>query len=854
MHSRSYLFLGLVVFLTALAGFLYRYSTYHLGLDIKGGVRLTYQMDLSKLPKDQLETARATTVTILQNRASRNLGVQEAAVQLKGEDQVIVELPGYQDVEQARKVIGTSAQIIFYDARNFPANNRNWAPYTSRDNQANSDNPEVDFVTKDGTVIKPTITDSPGHTVPNPAYLAVIKDWVVIAAGTDLSKAQMAGQPNGNYWPEMLFTSDGAQKMERWSRANQNSGEQLAAVLDGICISMAPLKEGAILSNEAVIEGNFSTPYVRNLVDLLNSGALPVTLTVLSEAKVDPSIGVNALNQILLAGLIAAGLIAVFMMAYYVFPGIVAVIALALYILFTLTALKWIDATFSLAAIAGFILSVGMAVDANILVFERLKEELRAGRTLEQAIELGFRRALPAIVDSNACTILTALVLVNLGTGPVKGFATTLIIGVAISLFTAVMVTRSLLIFFVGSGIGNHPSWYGLKHQWFGGKLETSANTKPLQVVNKAGRYFLISGLTIVPGIIFALMGGLKGNVEFSGGSEAVYSITGQNVTASQVVANLERAGYKGANATVGSSVDPNTGQPTRQVYVTVPTDKQLLQDPTAARNAIASAAGLSPVPDLGITRVSGTVQKETISNAIWGVVLSSALIILYLSLRFGLALGGFVIGFRFAASTILALIHDILVVIGLAAVMGYLAGWEVSALFISAMLTVIGFSTHDTIVIFDRIRENLRRPLANEDVGNLINRSITQSFARSINTSMTVIATLALLIGIGSATPDLKLFNAAMLVGIISGTYSSIFNASPILYLWDKAIGKKHPDKTLLGIAKANKVNVRITAAPQAAPATPAVAPAAAGAYGQVKRRRASDVERSRRSIDDDL
>ncbi len=216
--------------------------------------------------------------------------------------------------------------------------------------------------------------------------------------------------------------------------------------------------------------------------------------------------------------------------------------------------------------------------------------------------------------------------------------------------------------------------------------------------------------------------------------------------------------------------------------------------------------------------------------------------------MRFGFALGGFVIGLRFAFSTIGAMIHDVLVVIGAAAIFGYLYGWEISALFISAILTVIGFSTHDTIVIFDRIRENLRRPLRGENLANLFNRSITQSFARSINTSMTVIVTLALLIGMGSATSDLMLFNATMLLGIISGTYSSIFNAAPILYLWDRAVGRKRGEAhTLLGAAAADSA-VRTTAVSVAEVATPTSAPAG---YGQVKRR-ASSVKRSRQDIED--
>jgi SecD/SecF fusion protein len=208
--------------------------------------------------------------------------------------------------------------------------------------------------------------------------------------------------------------------------------------------------------------------------------------------------------------------------------------------------------------------------------------------------------------------------------------------------------------------------------------------------------------------------------------------------------------------------------------------------------------------------------------------------------------------------SVIVALIHDVMIVLGLAAIMGAVAGWEISALFISAMLTVIGFSTHDTIVIFDRIRENLRKPLPNEDMGMLVNRSITQSIARSINTSGTVVVTLILLIFVGSATPELKLFNAAMLAGILSGTYSSIFNAAPILYLWDRAVGRKKGEhNTMIAISRNLANQVRITqpaTAPTqgAAPTAPGAGAPSGGAYGQTKRRRASDAEKGIQSIDD--
>ncbi|MBI3721226.1 MAG: MMPL family transporter, partial [Fimbriimonas ginsengisoli] len=362
----------------------------------------------------------------------------------------------------------------------------------------------------------------------------------------------------------------------------------------------------------------------------------------------------------------------------------------------------------------------GMAVDANILVFERFKEEMRSGKALKSAMELGFRRAIPAIIDSNACTIITSIVLMELGTGPVKGFATTLVIGVAISLFTAVFVTRSLLMFLVGSGFANDHKWYAVNHEWFGKRFQPGA--EPLTVVEKSKRWFLLSGITILIGVPFAFIGGFKLNVEFRGGAEASFTHVDATMTREQIATNLDRAGFKGAN--IKFSSEPG-GQ--RLVSLTLPQSPQFLEADGKPRSDekvlddIAVAAGVARhhqdptgkdfTDKDTFGSVGPVIRGETISNAIWGVILSSSLIIIYLAFRFGFAVGGFVPGLKFGVSAIGALIHDILVVIFLAAVVGYFEHWEISALFITAMLTIIGFSVHDTIVIFDRIRENLRRP-----------------------------------------------------------------------------------------------------------------------------------------------
>lgn len=849
MGSRSYLFLLVVLVLAGLSGWLFTAKKANYGLDVRGGIRFNFELDTSRLSPDRManfEEVRKVVVNVMTERVSKALGVIEGNVQPKGTNQIVVELPGFKDENEARELLSTTAALRWYHAKNV----RSRAGTTVVRYDV-IDEPK-DYmgmpVYRFSPANKPETVIEPG----TPEYLKMVQSWEPpILEGTDLQSAGFEPGAAGSYYPTMTFTAEGGRKMAAWCRRVMNQGAQLAAVLDNKVLSIAPLRDNAIIDRNGVIEGKFTAEYVKSLKELLNSGALPVDLKQLASQRIDPTIGAKALEQLMQAGIVAFVVISLFLLVYYMFPGLVALIALGLYILFTLAVLKAIDATFSLAAIAGFILSVGMAVDANILVFERVKEELREGKTLQNAINLGFKRAWSAIVDSNACTILTSLVLWNIGSGPVKGFASTLIIGVGISLFTAVVVTRSLLVFLVGSGLGANPKWYGTGRQWFGEHLEAGADHKPLQIVNNSKRYFMISLLTIIPGAIFIFMGGIKPNVEFQGGFESTYKLSDTSVTSSSILAKLEAAGMKGGNVKIATGSDevgegPNTTkQDIRVAIITVPPMKELEGTNEEAQKKIAEAAGFKPEDNRGFQAVGPTIREESIRNAVMGVVVSTALIILYLSFRFGLALGGFVVGLRFALSTIGALLHDVLVVIGLAAILGYVMGWEVSALFITSMLTVIGFSTHDTIVIFDRIRENLRRPHPNEDIGNLMNRSITQSIARSINTSSTVIVTLLLLIFIGSATPELQFFNAAMLFGIMSGTYSSIYNASPILYLWDKAVTKKRgPHAGLMGMSAEQQARDRIMNSQVATPAQK-VEPGQSDvrqSYGQTKRRVRND------------
>ena len=829
MRSKSYLFLLIVLALGVASAIGYAGLKYRLGLDIQGGVRFTYRMDTSKLTADQrkeLGSIQSRLVTIMQNRAVGPLGVTEPTVTKKGFDQIVVELPGIKNVEEAAQTMGSSARIEFYHAKNVASPLDSGRPYVASEAKDPGDI-AVAFDEKFGAEKNIAYSLKGGGV--NPRYQQIVKGWDLILAGDDLAKAEGSPQgANGALLPYLTFSAKGAQKMEAWSRNHPQ--DNIAAVLDGKVLSVNPVAENTILKDNAIVHGDFPPGYVTKLAEILNSGSLPVALTAISTETVDATIGHDALSKMIVAGGVSFALVSLFLIVYYGFPGFVAFLALCLYVLFTLTVMKLINATFSLAGIAGFILSVGMAVDANILVFERFKEEMKAGKSLATAIELGFKRALTAIIDSNVCTILTSLVLVNFGTGPVKGFATTLIIGVLISLFTAVTVTRSLLMFFVGSGIAANPKLYAVDRDWFGRLMRGANDDKPLRIVETSKKWFLISIATMVVSIPFFFLGGFKPNVEFRGGYEAEFSMKG-DATPASLTASLEKAGLKGSNVKIGTSGAE------RIAYVTVPPLDQFRGKPDSDNvAAIATAAGLSAADSRGFTQIGPAVQAETTRNAVWGVVVSSLLIVLYLAFRFGSGVGGFGVGLRFGGAAIVALMHDIVVVFGLAAVVGFFEGWEVSALFLTAMLTIIGFSTHDTIVVFDRIRENLVKSKGKEEIGHLIDKSITQSFARSINTSSTVIVTLAILAFFGTTTPDLRFFVVAMLIGILSGTYSSIYNASPILYLINQRAVRKHGEQAgLQHLAKSDAEQRRIV---QTQSEAAAVVGTDGRSYGQVRRR----------------
>jgi len=491
--------------------------------------------------------------------------------------------------------------------------------------------------------------------------------------------------------------------------------------------------------------------------------------------SVGATLGSQTVNATLLAGAVGMIVVVIFMMGYYRFPGVLASLALILYSIINLAAYKLIGVTISLEGLAGFVLSVGMAVDANVLIFERTRDELRHGRPVASAVEVGFRRAFPAIRDSNISTLIVCVILAYFGSDVIKGFAITLGIGVIISFFSAILITQSLLTWVMRWRIGKNPTLYTQIHDEY---VQNPPRGR-FDIVRNRNWFFALSLLIIIPGLISILAwhdpsspAGFRLGIDFSGG-EQIQATYKQPVTASELI-------------NVVNSVDPNL-QPQVQSYGgDTYTIQTLPTDPTTLTNIYTKLDSTYGVVQgsSSVSSVSGTIAGSTVTSAILLILVSAFAIALYLAYQFGKQRQ--VNRWRFAACTFFKLLHDVFVLLGIWAIIGHFTPLgQVDSYFVTAVLTGVAFSIHDTIVVFDRIRENLRvGPHFTFD--QIVNLSTVQTMTRSLNTSLTVVFVLLALVLFGGAS--IQGFVLALLVGIVTGSYSSIFNASTLLVAWDKA------------------------------------------------------------------
>lgn len=823
------------------------------GLDIAGGIRVVMQVapkNPGDWPKDLAERREkmAAIRRTIQNRVKGLAGVTEPIVVVQNPNaklpRLVIELPGVKDPEEALRRISSTASLEFYWLKDIQSTNnpmgmwRMEAPLTEEKSYVFSGprGETIDSLKQPEEVIKQVV--KPDKNPP-------------ILTGKDLlANARSNINQKGQIVINIEFNNEGTEVFRKFT--GRHVDDVLAVFFDGKLLT-APTINEPIPSGKAEISGFKSLAEARRTAEFLNAGALPVPLEVIAKNSVEPTLGEETVKQVVFAGILGLALVVLFMAVYYRLPGVIACIALGLYTLFVVAAFKLVGATMSLAGISALIISIGMAVDANILIFERLKEELRGGKTLRAAIDAGFNRAFTAIFDSNMCTAITCAILLWYGTPSVQSFALTLLVGVAISMFTAITVTRTILHLLVGWEWAQQPSLFGLTTSWM------SATGRSWDIVGKRNWWFALSALLIIPGIVFLVLFGLKPGIEFKSGSSVQASFTRQVQLAEvrEVAAEfspgldpeVQLSKEDGANkvafiktaplnttreADMLKAMNERIGIATTSYQVTFAkrADEAEVRK-IVERHAKSASVSVTKTQDgiwIGnialrfvpedtwtkvrdeinqkfpieseeparltfdsVSTVEPTVSKELTTNAIIAVIIASVGIVLYLTIRF--AIGGIAAGVKFGVCAVIALIHDAAFILGLFAILGKLWGWEVDSLFVTAVLTIIGFSVHDTIVVYDRIRENLRHRQRGESFEQLSNRSIMQTLSRSINTSLTVVLTLAMLIAFGG--PLLRHFYVALMVGIIIGTYSSIFNATQLVVVWDGLASKsKQPRK----------------------------------------------------------
>ncbi len=713
-----------------------------LGLDLAGGVSITYQAVGDTPTTEELND----TVTKLQKRIENELGSEsattEASVYPVGDDRITVEIPGVTDANALLKELGTPGSIYFI-AQTDADGNQNY---------------EFDSATASYKL--------------NYDIKDLVKNGSVILQGSDVKSADATYQQNdqtGASSPvvSISLTEKGTKAFADATTSAYAKGESIGIYYDGQFVSV-PTVNAAITNGQCIIEGMEDYDAAERLASYIRIGGLNIELKELQSEVVGAQLGGDALSSSLKAGGIGLLIVMVFLIVMYFVPGVAASIALALYTGLMLFILWAFDITLTLPGIAGIVLSIGMAVDANVIIFARIREEIAAGRTVATAIETGYKKALSAIVDGNITTLIAAAVLGALGSGTVKGFAITLAIGVILSMFTALVITRILM---------NALYAVGVRNEKFYGKAKS---VKTIDFIGKRHIFFALSLAVICAGFIGMGVHAAKGDkalnysLEFLGGTSTTVEFN-ENYTLADADKEIVP---KIAEVTGTKDIQTTVVDGTNQIIFK--TASLSLSKREALNQMLEKDYG---VKDTAITssNIGSTISGEMRSQSIIAVIVAAFFMLIYIWFRFK--------DIRFASGAIIALIHDVLVVLALYA----LARISVGSAFIACMLTVIGYSVNDTIVLFDRIRENKKgmRDESPEALAELANRSTTQTLSRTISTSITTAIMVLMLLILG--VTSIREFALPLLVGVICGTYSSIFIATELWYVMKIRIkGKK--------------------------------------------------------------
>jgi SecD/SecF fusion protein len=701
-----------------------------LGLDLQGGTQIVLEAQDTERVKVSGDVA-SRTLEVLRRRVDA-LGVAEPTLQRSGDRRIIVELPGVADPKQAVEVIGRTAQLSFH-------------PVLGVSGAGAGAGDELVVSSESGEQLRL-----------GPA--AVSGD----AVGT--ARAALSQDLNSQWQVVVDFRGDGGANWAKLTGAAACAGpsdpaRRVAIVLDREAVSSpavspeVPCGKG-IDGGSTVITGDFTQREAKDLALLIRAGALPVPVKIVEQRTIGPTLGDAAISASVRAAVIGAALTILYMVAYYRLLGALAAVALAAYGLLSYAVLLLLGATLTLPGIAGFVLAIGMAVDANVLVFERIKEEHAAGASVRSAARKGFGRAWTAIVDSNATTILAAVLLFFYASGAVRGFGITLTVGVIVSLFTALVLTRVLVDTALRSNrIAGRPGLLGLDA---GRRLRQWIERRRPNVVRHSRVWLLASGVAVAVAVAGLATRGLNYGLEFSGGRLLEYH-TERPVDIDRVRAAVAAAGFPRAIVQASGEGD-----------VAVRTNQLSAEEATAVRGAVEQVGG--PAQVVRDEFVGPTIGNELRRKAIIALGLALLAQLAYLAIRFR---------WTYGAAAVVAMFHDVAILLGVFAWLGKAA----DGVFLAALLTVVGYSINDSVVVFDRIRE-LRRSRPREDLAVVANDACLQTVPRTINTGLGALFILTALYFLGGET--LTDFALALLIGILVGTWSSMFTATPLAVLFE--------------------------------------------------------------------
>ncbi len=715
-------------------------SSIKLGLDLAGGVSITYQVVGEEEPS---AADMADTIYKLQQRVDGYS--TEAQVYQEGSDRINIEIPGVSDANAILEELGKPGSLYFIAQTDSEGNNNYESGYG---------------IDADGNIV-------PQSTL-NKTIDELMADGSIILTGTEVEDAQARAQQDsmGNVENVVALTFNAA-GTEAFAKATQkayDNGESIAIYYDDDFVSV-PNVQAVITDGNAVITGQSTVEEAQRIASTIRIGGLKLELEELRSNVVGAQLGSAAIQSSLIAAAVGFALVVVFMIAIYYVSGLAAALALCLYTELMIILLYAFEATLTLPGIAGIILSVGMAVDANVIIFARIREELATGKTVQSSIKIGFSKAMSAIVDGNITTFIAAIVLYFMGSGTIKGFSITLMLGIVLSMFTALFVTKFLINAFYAVGVQNEKA-YGV------GKEK-----KTIDFLAKRKVFFGLSAAVILIG--FVVMGINQSSMDMP----LNYSLDFVGGTSTTMTLN-EDMSIEEIDAQIVPMIEDITGDGNVQTTKVAGSNQVIIKTRTLTLDERERFAD-TMVTNFGVDEssitaetISATVSSEMQADAIKAIIVATVLMLLYIWFRFK--------DIRFGASSVLALIHDVLVVLAFYAIVKI----SVGNTFIACMLTIVGYSINATIVIFDRIRENMRDMRGKDDLQEMVNRSISQTLSRSIFTSLTTFFMVAALEVFGVSS--IREFALPLIAGIICGPYSSICLTGAMWFVFRTKLGKK--------------------------------------------------------------